>query len=122
MPGPSAPGSPVVLHPELLLPQSFEACPAGYTSQTNCLLPVSSTRFDVSPSGSLAYMVEEGSGEWASPRKWPISWVTAFCKSFATQLVEIPPGLQGGESTMVGVAEAAFISTSASSSSPEETM
>jgi hypothetical protein len=86
------------------------------------LLPESSTRFEVSPRGSLAYMVEDGSGEWARPRKCPISWVAAFCTSLATQLVEIDPGLQGGESTRVGVAEAAFISTSASTSSPVETM
>src|SRR5215470_4010453 len=43
--------------------QSREARPRGYTSQTNCLVAGSRTRFDVSPSGALANMVEDGSGE-----------------------------------------------------------
>jgi hypothetical protein len=49
---------------------------------------------EVSPRGSLAYMVEpvRGVGE---PRKCPSSWVAAFCTSLATQLVEIDPGCRG---------------------------
>ncbi len=85
------------------------------------MLPESSTRLAVSPSGSLANIVEAASGEWASPRTCPSSWVIAFWTSFATQLVEMAPGEHGGESTTVGVAAAAFSSTSASSSTPVAT-
>ena len=83
-----------------LAEQSFEAPPCGYTSQTNCLLPESSTRFEVSPIGSLRYMVELGSGAWSSPRKCPNSCVAAFWTSLATQEVERALGEHGGESTI----------------------
>src|SRR4029453_14772963 len=75
-PGPRGAPPPALLQPpsppEV---QSRDAWPAGYTSQTNCLLPESSTRLDVSPRGSGAYIVDAESGEWARPGGGPGSGV-----------------------------------------------